>query len=302
VFAQIRSTDQLIQNGSFAAGVRYNDTGGATSTVWNLSGRYDFMPGLYAQGILGTSFLLPNAEQLFVIEEFWYLGNPDLEPEESENLNLTLGGDFSAGPDLSWSATYFHRNIKNLIDGASFADAGIDTSMPYRGLDISGAAGQYDGVFFNVDGEVQVRGFELFGAADFGNGFRATASYTNAKTEMEGSSLQLARIPEAFAKLAAVYDAGGWGAQANLLWTGKQVSNAGGFGPVNYGDYVVIDLAGHMFLDAEQHHKIGVRLENALDEDYATRVAAGVVDGGGPILVSNRGVPQTLRVTYTYDF
>ena len=44
------------------------------------------------------------------------------------------------------------------------------------------------------------------------------------------------------------------------------------------------------------------RLENALDEEYATRVAAGVVDGGGPILVSNVGAPQTLRLTYSYDF
>ena len=307
LFAQIRSTDELLENGTFAAGVRHNDTGGATSTVWNVSGRYDFSPNFYAQGIVGTSFLLPNAEQLFLLEVGEYLGNPNVEPEESTSINATLGGQFNAGPALSWSATYFHRDIDNLIDGCDWdlADTQaceVDRTQAFRGIAPATLLADYAGVYYNVPGEVQVRGFELFGAADFGNGFTAVASYTNSKSEVDGTNAQIARIPEAFAKISGQYDADAWGIQANVLWTGEQRSNAGVFGSVNYGDYIVIDLAGHMFLDAEQTHKLGIRLENVLDEEYATRVAAGVVDGGGPILVSNRGVPQTLRVTYSYDF
>ncbi len=308
VFAQVRSTDEFIKNGAFAAGIRHNDTGGATSTTWNVSGRYDFTPNVYAQGIVGTSFLLPSAEQLFLLELGEYLGNPNVEPEESTSINATLGGQFGDTAMVSWSATYFHRNIDNLIDGCDWDPLDtqaceIDRTQAYRGIVPANLIADYAGVFYNVAGEVQVRGFELMGAVDFSNGFTAIASYTGTESRNDGSSTQLARIPEAFAKIAAAYDGDAWGAQANVLWTGEQSSVAGAFGRVNYGDYVVIDLAGHLFLDAEQKHKLGVRLENVLDEDYATRVAAGVIDGtASPILVSNRGVPQTFRLTYTYDF
>ncbi|RYG36137.1 MAG: TonB-dependent receptor, partial [Burkholderiales bacterium] len=111
VFGQVRTTEDLIQNGAFAAGVRYNDTGGVSTTVWNVSGRYDFTSWLYAQGIIGTSFLLPTAEQLYVIQEPSALGNPDLEPETSENLNLSLGTNWqpTSGSAFQLQATYFDR-------------------------------------------------------------------------------------------------------------------------------------------------------------------------------------------------
>lgn len=310
VFAQLRSSPELFKNASFAAGVRHNRTGDVESTVWNVSGRYDFTPNLYAQGIFGTAFILPSAEQLFLIELGEYLGNPSVEPEESENLNLTLGGQFGEQTMFSWSATYFNRTIDNLIGSCDFSTVNtqacdIDRTQPFRGIAPARLFADYAGVFYNVQGEVESSGFELFGAADFGNGFSAVASYTNTKTENSGSNSQFARIPKDFAKLAAEYDApsGRWGADASLLWTGEQRSTAGAFGSVNYGDYVVVDLAAHVFLDSDQRHKVSARLENAFDEDYATRVAAGVIDGTAtPILVSNRGVPQTFRLTYTYDF
>jgi vitamin B12 transporter len=306
VFGQIRTTDDLIENGAFALGVRYNETGGASGTVWNLSGRYDFTPNLYVQGVAGASFLLPNAEQLYVIEVDWYLGNPDVEPEESENLNLAIGGQFESGGAFSWQVTYFARDIKNLIDGLDFgpdfeAITGIDRSQPYRGLDISGS--DYSGVFWNVDGAVEVRGAELLGTAAFDNGLSFSASYTHSESEIEGTGLQLARVPKDYAKIGAVYDAGRWGAGANVLWTGEQEANAGSFGRVNYGDYAVLDLNAHLFIDRNERQKLAVRLENAFDEDYVTRVAAGVADdGGGLILIGNCGAPQTVHVSYSYRF
>ena len=305
VFGQVRTSEDFIENGALALGVRYNDTGGATSTVWNLSGRYDFSSSLYVQGVVGTSFLLPNAEQLYVIEEFWYLGNPDVEPEEAENVNVSIGGLVGADDRFSWQATYFARNITNMIDGVSFADAGIDTTEPYRGLDISGTDPDgpfYDGVFFNVPGEVETRGFELFGTAQLTDDLSVVASYTHSETEAPSGDV-FPRIPEDLVKVGARYDAGQWGAGADVLWVGEQLSSAGAFGTVDYGDYAVVDLNAHVFLDRNQQHKLTARLANALDEEYATRVAGGVADvTGGDILVSNRGMPQTLHVSYSYAF
>jgi outer membrane cobalamin receptor len=304
VFAQVRTTDDLIKNAAFAAGVRYNETGGSKVTVWNASGRYAFTPEFYVEGNVGTSFLLPTAEQLYAIDPFDPLGNPNLEAEESESANISIGGAFGAGNMFQWQATGFARNIDNLISDVAFADVGLDAAVLYPDVDPALYA---NGLFFNVPGKVEVRGFELTGLADFGNGFTAVASYTNTESQSDSSNTQLARIPKDYFKASGSYESpdSGWGADASLLYTGEQRSNVSAFGSVNYGDYIVVDLAAHVYVDADQKHKLTARLENAFDEDYATRVNSALVDGtttGERFLYRFRGVPQTLRVTYTYDF
>ncbi len=37
---------------------------------------------------------------------------------------------------------------------------------------------------------------------------------------------------------------------------------------VSYGNYTVVDLGGRYYFDDAKHHRVGVRLENALDEEY----------------------------------
>ena len=73
-----------------------------------------------------------------------------------------------------------------------------------------------------------------------------------------------------------------------------------GFGQVPSGKYVVFDVAGRYFLDAQRRHRINVRLENLFDKDYATGHGRGFTDvGGTPYLVNTLGVPRTLHVSYT---
>jgi outer membrane cobalamin receptor len=304
VFAQVRTTDDMIKNGAFAAGVRYNDTGGSQTTVWNVSGRYDFAPQFYVQGIAGTSFLLPTAEQLYAVDPFDPLGNPNLEPEESKSINASVGGAIDPDGAFQWQVTAFARDIDNLISDAAFEDVGLDPAALYPDIDPSFYA---NGIFFNVPGKVEVRGVELVGSADFDNGWTAQASYTNTESHTDSSNAQLARIPKDYFKTSVDYEApdASWGADASLLYTGEQRSNVTGFGSQSYGDYVVVDLAAHVFIDAAQKHKLTARLENAFDEDYATRTNSALIDGtttGQRFLYHFRGVPQTLHVTYSYGF
>jgi len=311
-FGQIRS-DKLIQNASFAAGVRHNETSGSSKTIWNASGRYDFNELLYAQANFGTSFLLPTAEQLYAIDPFSTLGNPNVEAEEAKNFNIGFGGALNIGPSLNWQATYFTRDIKNRIqitDCLSPGDTGytaaVDCSLLYANLDPS----YYnEGFYVNLPGTVKVRGFELSGTADFGNGFTAIASYTDSKSE-DANGNQLARIPLQYGKIGASYDADWWGVDANLLWVGEVNSSAlATFGAQNYGDYTVADIAAHVFLDADRKHKLTARIENLFDETYRTALGVGNIDGTGVggvparrFLVGTLGVPQTLHVTYSYGF
>src|SRR5262249_1761042 len=135
LYGQIRTTEAQLENTSLAFGVRYNTTSGTfDGTVWNLSGQHDFSDRLYLRGQIGTSFRLPDAEELY-LRDCCEVGNPNLEPEESENLEVAIGGrsDGSDGPGLSWQFIVFQRDVDNLI--------GIDMSDP----------AYPDGIFANFD-------------------------------------------------------------------------------------------------------------------------------------------------------
>ena len=314
VYGQLRSTEELIENASFAAGFRHSEGTGSNATVWNASGRYHFSDNLYAEGMVGTTFLLPTAEQLYAIETF-EIGNPNLEAEESRNFNIGLGGQFEMGPAIAWQATYFSRDIDNLI---GFVDC--DATSPATDCNVlfpqfadpvpATPENEFfdgNGFFENVNGTVEVRGFELSAMADLDNGFTANASYTNAETT-DPNGLQRPRVPRSYGRIGGAYDGGAWGASVSALWTGKLRSPSlpGGVGVIDYGDYVVIDVAAHLFLDAGRKHKLTARLENALDEEYRTGVGRSAPMAGfdtSPAFVFGfRGVPQTLHVSYTYAF
>ncbi len=313
-FGQLRTTDDFIKNGSFALGVRHNKTGGSEATVWNASGRYDFADFLYAQGNIGTSFLLPTAEQLYAIEDY-EIGNPNVGAEKGQNLNVGLGGQMTFGPTFSWQATYFARNIDNLIGFVN-----CDVTIPAQNCEVlfpqfpdpnpATPRNEFfdgNGFFENVAGKVKVRGFELLGTADFGNGFSAMASYTDSSTK-DPNGTQRPRIPRSYAKVGGSYDADWWGADVSALWTGelKTASLPGGVGVVEYGDYMVVDIAAHVFLDADRKHKLTARLENAFDEGYFTSVGRSApitgYDTTPAFVFGFNGVPQTLHVTYSYGF
>ena len=118
VFAQVRTTPDLIPNAHLAAGVRFNSPDvGQSATVWNLSGKYDISNTLFVRATLGTNFRLPSAEELFADDPQDERGNPDLKPERSRSVNLSLGGTYGeAAQTFSWEVVGFAREIKDLID------------------------------------------------------------------------------------------------------------------------------------------------------------------------------------------
>jgi len=284
--AQVRTTDDLIENAHVAAGVRLNRTDGQDKAVWNLSGRWDATPALYLEGMLGTSFILPSAEQLYAFDPCCAVGNTDLKAEQSLNGNVSVGGQVEGGR-FTWQLTGFARKIDDLI------------------VDVYDLPTFPDGIYVNVDRTVKTRGLELSGTARLTDAVSARASYAYTRTRAEGAGRQFDRIPETQAKGTIAYDPADrpFGASASVLWIGDVQQTVNGFGRVNYGDYVVVDLATHVFIDKARRHRLTARLENALDEDYATRVNSAPID-----LSTQRffyrflGVPRTLHVSYAYNF
>ncbi len=283
--AQVRTTTDLFHDAVFSAGLRYNKTGGASSTVWNLSGRWEPSPAFYAEATGGTSFVLPSAEQLFGIDPCCAVGNPDLEPEESLNLNTSIGGRLSR---LSWQATGFARKVDNLI------------------VDDYDQPGYPDGIYINTKGAVNVRGLELQGAVAVMDGLTASASYTYTRSRQEGVGRQLDRTPEHTAKASLTYAPTDqpFGASVTAAWTGDLYQSVSGFGRRNYGDFVVVDMAAHVYLDGDaRRRRLTARLENAFDEKYASRIGSGLIDlSTQRFLYRNMGAPRTLHVSLTQSF
>ncbi|MEI9997552.1 MAG: TonB-dependent receptor [Rhizomicrobium sp.] len=287
VFGQIEAAD-LIPNAHLAVGVRYNmPSVGESAFVWNVSGQYDVSDMLYVKGMAGTSFRLPTAEELFANDPDDERGNPGLRPERSIGFNGSVGGHFDLGVPVDWHVTGFYREIKDLIDYATF-DPATDQD-----------------VFGNVDGKVITRGFEAYASAPIRDDLSGTADFTYAAARETGSSAQFNRIPETVFKLGLDYHPQDlpFGASLTLQHVGDlQDTIGGGVGRIGYGDYTVLDIGTRVFLDDEHRHRIGLNLDNAFDEAYAAHLGRGTDDvTGDSYVVHDRGMPRTLYFNYTFS-
>jgi vitamin B12 transporter len=286
---QVRTNDEISDKGRIAAGLRYNETGGAKKTIWNVSGRYDLSDALYAEANGGTSFLLPDASSLYGIDPCCEIGNPNLKPEESLNLNAGLGGQVpAAGGAVTWKAVYFTRRVTNLIDATY-----DDPAFP-------------NGIFTNVDSKVRMRGFDLQAGFNLPGGWSANASYTYTRSRDQGSDTQRDRTPREAAKGSITYAPTDKPFGGNLFvnWIGDAYSSPSGFPRQNYGNYAVVDVGAHFYLDgAARRHRVGLNVQNLFDNQYATRgYGSAVGDSGSRFLYYTRGVPRTGRISYGLSF
>ena len=291
---QLRTNDELSKNGRLAAGVRYNKSRGAQKTVWNASGRYDFADAVYFEANGGTSFVLPDASQLYGIDPCCEIGNPRLNPEESLSVNISAGGHAATGTGmLRWKATYFKRRITNLIDTVY-----DDPAFP-------------NGTYGNVARRVHSHGVDLELGASLAGGWTLAANYTRARLRERGSEVQRDRSPEQFARgsIAWTPERLPVGANVSVNWVGNVYSTLPSYGRRNYGNYAVVDTGVHLYPDAARKHRLGINVENVFNKDYAsvgyrrTVSDAGRRDGTmSPFLYYFRGVPRTLRASYGVAF
>jgi len=287
VYAQIRSSEML-ENTHLAFGVRYNTlTGEADKTVWNFSAEQEIGERLFLRGQVGTSFRLPDAEELYV-RDCCEVGNPDLEPEEGENLEVGFGGRSGGDLGVQWQIIYFTREVKNLID--------IDFDNPAFP----------DGRFENFDEAVESDGWEFVLSAALDERNNLSFDYTDTDAHLKGSSAPLQRIPETLMKLGWTYSAMSAPVDVNvsLLHAGDVFDTVGsGIGRVDYGDYTVVDVGAGFYFDEGRRHRLGLRLENLFDEDYGTSIGRGRRDVDNSVYAyRNLGAPRSLHVSYSYRY
>jgi outer membrane cobalamin receptor len=287
LFFQARSTEEWLANTRLAAGARYNKQSDAGSTtLWNLSGKHSIGGGdTFFRANIGTAFRLPDAWQLFGNDPCCTRGNPQLEGEESFNINVGLGSEFAGvGEGMSWEVIGFHRTVDNLI-------------------------GSSDGMRVNTENEVEMIGAELVASLSISDQWSTTLDFVYTQAEEKESDIQIADIPRQTVKWLLNYEAQNrpFGLSVSLLYVDDVYSDVGGFFEtgefVNNGNYAVLDLSGHYQLGNDERHMIVFRLENLTDEDYASSVRTASTDvSGEAYLYDNLGVPRTLHLSYTYRF
>jgi vitamin B12 transporter len=94
-----------------------------------------------------------------------------------------------------------------------------------------------------------------------------------------------------------------FGAGLTINRVGELFGTVPGFGEVPGGEYTVVDLSGRVFFDSRRRHRVNLRLENLLDNDYSVGFARGFRDAPAtPFLVHNLGAPRTLHVSYSFSY
>ncbi|OGT71701.1 MAG: hypothetical protein A3H44_15080 [Gammaproteobacteria bacterium RIFCSPLOWO2_02_FULL_57_10] len=294
VFAQLRTTEALFEDTAVAFGVRHNQASNVgSSSVWNLSGQHDFSENFFLRASLGTSFRLPDAEMLFLNEYYdddidgvpdggWFaVGNPDLKPEQSRNVNVGAGGTFGG---VSYEVIGFRRKITDYI-------------ASYVPVVIAGVEGES---FINTDDEVDVEGVEFISTFLVSPNWSVDLSATYTKAELNSGGAQLTEIPTAEGKLNLGYEPPGlpWGAAVALNYVGDVNTRRG----QKRGNYTVIDASAYYQWGADLRNRIVIRAENLGDKIYTTRVDSGTRDVGGSYLYRSIGAGRTLHLGYSYQF
>jgi len=289
VFGQIRTSSEFSTDLRLSAGFRYNRPSvGPTATVWTVNGQYDIGQHLYVRGDVGTTFRLPTTEELFANDPLDERGDPNLKPEKGTNTTLAVGGHVvAAETNVGWEIIGFYRQLKNLIDYASF-DA--TTSQA---------------VFGNVPGTVKTRGGEATLNAAVASWLSVNVNFTYADARNSSTGTQISRVPKNLLKAGLDYhpQIQPWGATITLNHFGTTYRTGLWDGTEPYGNVTVADASARYFIDPTRRQRIDVTLQNLFDKTYATGLGTGTRDADGSNYTFwNLGVPRTLRVSYTYGF
>jgi vitamin B12 transporter len=237
------------------AGLRYDDNeqfGG--KTTGNLAWGHRLSNGLRATASFGTAFKAPSFNDLY----FPGFGDPDLEPETSQSVEVGLAGDHSWG---DWSLNIYQTDIDDLIafDAATFSPQNIDQAR-IRGLEFSAGA--------------------EWAAWDMG--VQLTLMDPRNRSPGPDRDKLLQRRPEQTFRLDAdrAFDRVSVG--GTLFAAGRRFDDDAN--EVRLDGFMLVDLRGEYRLS--RTWRLQGRVENLLDEDYQT--AAGFAQPGRSFFVTLR--------------
>jgi vitamin B12 transporter len=227
--------------------------------TWNAEVGVGLAPGTRITLSGGKAFRAPDAT-----DRFGFGGNPDLQPEVSRQVELSLRQKLGERQLLTVSA--FDNRIRDLIN--FFV---IDPNT-------------FDGENRNID-RARIKGVEL-GWAFHGDAWHARAELTLQDPRDESTDTRLLRRARESASIAVRRDVGRFDVGMDVVASGNRQDV--GFPTARLDSYALVNAT--LRYRATPHLTLQGRLENLFDEDYA--FAAGY---------RTEGRAWTLGVRYSFD-
>jgi vitamin B12 transporter len=244
IFAELQS--EIFHDFFLVANVRYDDNenfGG--HTTWRVAPAYVIeATGTKLKASVGTGFKAPTLSQRFQDFPPYFVGNPDLNPEESIGMDAGFEQAIFNG-QARFGATYFYNNITNLIDSnATFTS------------------------YINV-GKARTSGVEAFVSADLTDDLRVRTDYTYTEATDEDTHTQLLRRPRNKGTISA-----GWTPYKPLLLTASVVligesadlDRATSVSPVELLGFGLVNVAADYKLNDRM--ALFGRIDNLFDKHY----------------------------------
>jgi len=243
IFAQDEIT--LAENTWLTVGLRHDDydsfgeaTTGRGSFTWQVVPEH-----IKLRGSFGTSFRSPSFLDLYGQSGF-YVGNPDLEPEEGEGWDIGVDAYFLEGRGEA-SLTYFDNSFDNLI----IFDFGVSP-----------------GTTANVE-KASTYGVEAATAWIVGTGTEVRASYTYLEANNDTNGTRLLRRPRHSGSVDLWHDFGDFDIGFGLGFVADRMDvDAGTFATIMGEDYAVARVYGSW--EVTPGLRLRARVENAFDTDY----------------------------------
>jgi vitamin B12 transporter len=225
--------------------VRYDDNDRfGTKVTYRFAPAYVIQEtGTKLKASVGTGFKAPSLSQMFQsFPDFGFFANPNLKPESS--LGWDLGFEQPLANDtVRFGVTYFHNNIKNLIDVNATTYVNVGRAV--------------------TDGVESFATYQPIRALTF----RLDYTYTQATDEI--SQLELLRRPKNKESLNAAWQATDrLSLNATVLSVGSwvDVNRDGSIPRLNAPGYTTVDLAGGY--DLTSHWTFIARVTNLFNRHY----------------------------------
>ncbi len=233
----------------FSAALRqdFNDRF-ADTTTFRVGAGYDLTDTTRLRAAVGTGVKNPTFSELFGFFDGVFVGNPDLEPEQSTSWEIGADQRFLDG-DAILSVTYFNAELDNEI------------------FSIFGGPPTFTATPANRDTVSTQQGVEVALAAQFGEQWSFNAAYTNVDAQEDGTTE--IRRPDSIASAALTWSHPDDTASASLVvrYNGETFdTDFGSFTRVTLDDFTLVNINARAKL-VEGVELFG-RVENLLDERY----------------------------------
>jgi vitamin B12 transporter len=244
-FVELQSalTDRIFNSASF----RYDDNGafGGHPTFREAPAYLIPETGTKLKGSVGTGFKAPTLDELYdSYPAFGFFANPNLKPETS--IGYDLGFEEALwDKQVQFGSTYFHNDIKNLIDINSIGTTSVNI------------------------GQATTYGFENFVSYRPWQPLTLRADYTYTMANDDTTHTELLRRPKHKVSLDAKWQATpALSFTATAVYTGKwvDINRDGTASGLFATPYTLVDLTGNY--DLGHGVALFARIDNLLDRHY----------------------------------